>query len=86
VCVPLDVETLVPSPQSRTVLCMSLLTSLQFPVAVTFSGATPLLGATVSVQVGGVLLPTVIVIGGAEPVKPPASVAVRVMVKVPTVR
>src|SRR5207244_1350782 len=53
VWVPLVPTVLVPSPQVITSLMMSFSGSVQLPVAVTASGAGPLLGATWSVHEGG---------------------------------
>ena len=55
---------------------------VQLPVAVTLSGAAPVLGTTLSVQAGGCAGPTVTV-WVFEPDKPLVSVAVTVTVKVP---
>jgi hypothetical protein len=61
---------------------MSFPASVQFPDAVTLSGAVPELGVTLRVQLGVVSI-TVTVCGGDEPPAPFESTAERTMLKVP---
>ena len=83
---PLLAGVLVPSPQVITVEVMSFSGSVQFPIAVTVSGALPLLGETESVQLGGWFAGAVtFTLLEAESPRPPESVAVTVTVKFPAV-
>ena len=82
-CEPSVPFKVVPSPQFSTVLTMLFSGSEQLPLAFTDKGAGPALGATLRTHVGGAFLLLTLTSFAAEPVRPPASVAVSVTVNLP---
>jgi hypothetical protein len=78
-------EVLVPSPQVMTSLVMSFPASVQFPDALTVSGAVPDVGVTVKVQLGVELTVTETVCGVEDPEAPLESVALSTILKFPAV-